>query len=68
MMANVGDRLKQAFSGWKPGSDVRPGPTGAAAPLRESRKTVLYNGPLECRFFRFELVAGDYRPRASRPV
>jgi hypothetical protein len=26
---------------------------------------VLYNGPLECRFFRFTLVKGGYRPRAA---
>ena len=29
--------------------------------LKESRKTVLFNGPLECRFFRFDLVAGSNR-------
>jgi putative N6-adenine-specific DNA methylase len=33
--------------------------------LQESRKTVLYNGPLECRFFRFSMVAGSYRPRPA---
>jgi hypothetical protein len=33
--------------------------------LAETRKPVLYNGALECRFFRFELVGGRYRPRAS---
>jgi putative N6-adenine-specific DNA methylase len=29
--------------------------------LAETRKVVLFNGPLECRLFRFELVAGSYR-------
>jgi putative N6-adenine-specific DNA methylase len=29
--------------------------------LKESRRTVLFNGPIECRFFRFELVSGSYR-------
>jgi putative N6-adenine-specific DNA methylase len=29
--------------------------------LKETRKTVLYNGGLECRFFRFEMVEGSYR-------
>jgi len=33
--------------------------------LQETRKPVLYNGPLECRFFRFALVKGGYRPRAG---
>jgi hypothetical protein len=26
---------------------------------------VLYNGALECRFFRFDVVSGPYRPRSS---
>jgi putative N6-adenine-specific DNA methylase len=30
--------------------------------LSESRKIPLFNGPLECRFFRFDLVAGSFRP------
>jgi len=34
--------------------------------LAETRKPVLYNGALECRFFRFELVGGRYRPRAAQ--
>jgi putative N6-adenine-specific DNA methylase len=33
--------------------------------LAETRKTVLFNGALECRFFRFDLVSGQYRPRAA---
>jgi putative N6-adenine-specific DNA methylase len=33
--------------------------------LRESRKVVLYNGPLECRLFRFEMLAGSNRKPAS---
>lgn len=36
--------------------------------LAETRKPVLYNGALECRFFRFELVGGRYRPRAPAPA
>ena len=33
--------------------------------LAETRKPVLYNGALECRFFRFELVGGRYRPQGG---
>jgi putative N6-adenine-specific DNA methylase len=65
MMANVGDRLKQAFSGWEAWFLTSDRSLPGQLRLRESRKTVLYNGPLECRFFRFELVAGEYRPRAT---
>ena len=29
--------------------------------LSESRKIVIFNGPLECRFFKFEMVSGNFR-------
>ena len=29
--------------------------------LKESRRVPLWNGPIECRLFRFELVAGSMR-------
>jgi putative N6-adenine-specific DNA methylase len=30
--------------------------------LKESRRVPLWNGPIECRLFRFDLVAGTMRP------
>jgi putative N6-adenine-specific DNA methylase len=33
--------------------------------LKESRRVPLWNGPIECRLFRFDLVAGSARP--ARP-
>jgi len=33
--------------------------------LKESRRTVLYNGPIECRLFRFDLVAGSNKRRPA---
>lgn len=32
--------------------------------LKESRRVPLWNGPIECRLFRFDLVAGSMRERA----
>jgi putative N6-adenine-specific DNA methylase len=29
--------------------------------LKESRRVPLWNGPIECRLFRFDLVAGSMR-------
>ena len=29
--------------------------------LKESRRAPLWNGPIECRLFRFELIAGSAR-------
>ena len=34
----------------------------SAMRLKESRRIPLWNGPIECRLFRFDLVAGSMRP------
>ena len=65
MMRNVGDQLKQQFSGWEAWFLTSDRQLPKQMRLQETRKTVLFNGPIECRFFRFELVAGGYRPRAA---
>ncbi|MBS0341012.1 MAG: class I SAM-dependent RNA methyltransferase [Proteobacteria bacterium] len=33
--------------------------------LKESRRVPMWNGPIECRLFRFELKAGTFRPREA---
>ncbi len=66
LMRDFADRLKNAFAGhdaWLLTSD-RDLPQQMH--LQEKRKPVLFNGALECRFFRFALVKGEYRPRAAR--
>jgi len=54
----LGDVLKQRFSGWRCyllSDDMRlPG----ALRLRESKRTPLFNGAIECRLFEFRMVAG----------
>jgi putative N6-adenine-specific DNA methylase len=67
LMRDVGDRLKQAFAGWHVWLLSSDRDLPRQLRLSESRKTVLYNGALECRFFRFDLVSGQYRPRAAQP-
>lgn len=61
LMRDFGDRLKSSFPGWDAwllSSDRKlPGQLR----LQESRKVVLFNGPLECRLFRFQLMAGEYK-------
>lgn len=63
MMRDVGDRLKQQFSGWDAWFLTSDRQLPKQLRLQETRKAVLFNGPIECRFFRFELVTGGYRPR-----
>ena len=67
LMRDFGDRLKQSFAGWQAFVLSADRDLPRQMRLKETRKTVLFNGPLECRLFRFELVAGTYRPRA-RPL
>jgi putative N6-adenine-specific DNA methylase len=60
----LGDALKQRFAGWTAclfTGDLR---LAKLIGLKPSRKTPLYNGNLECRLFRFDIVAG--RPIRSQ--
>ena len=65
LMREVGDRLKHAFAGWDAWLLTTDRGLPGQMRLQESRKTVLYNGPLECRFFRFSMVEGSYRRRSQ---
>ena len=60
----LGDALKQHFAGW-----TACLLTGDCAPAEADRPqaleaTPLFNGAIECRLFRFEIVAG--RPQRAR--
>lgn len=39
----------------------------SAMRLKESRRVVMFNGPIECRLFRFDLVAGSARAPQNQP-
>lgn len=67
LMRDFGDRLKESFAGWTAWLLSADRDLPRQMRLQETRKTVLYNGALECRLFRFEVVAGQYRPR-QRPA
>jgi putative N6-adenine-specific DNA methylase len=66
----LGDALKQRFAGWTAcllSADTRvPKLIG----LKPSKRTPLFNGALECRLYRFEMVSGRPRrePRANQPA
>lgn len=67
LMRDFGDRLKASFAGWQAWLLSSDRDLPRHLHLRETRKVVLFNGPLECRFFRFEMVSGQYRsPPAGR--
>jgi putative N6-adenine-specific DNA methylase len=54
----IGDTLKQKYAGytaWMISSDLE---SVKFIGLRPSRRIPVFNGPLECRFLKFDLFAG----------
>jgi putative N6-adenine-specific DNA methylase len=61
--------LKQRFAGWTACLFTSDLELPQRLRLKPSRRTPLYNGALECRLFRFEMVAGSARkPPPRDPV
>ncbi|MEW5769308.1 MAG: THUMP domain-containing protein [Pseudomonadota bacterium] len=59
----IGDVLKQRFAGWTAFFISADAELPKAIGLSASRRTPLFNGPLECRFYEYRLVAGSNRPK-----
>jgi putative N6-adenine-specific DNA methylase len=68
MMGDVAGQFKRRFAGWQAWLLSSDRKLPQQMRLKETRKTVLYNGALECRLFKFEMVAGSLRRGAvARP-
>jgi putative N6-adenine-specific DNA methylase len=59
----LGDALKQNFAGWNCYFFTADRRMEKLIRLQTSRRTVLYNGALECRLYEFRVVAGSHRPQ-----
>jgi putative N6-adenine-specific DNA methylase len=57
----LGHLLKQKFSGWTAYIFSGDPDLAKLIRLKPTRKTVLYNGPLECRLYEYRMVAGGNR-------
>ncbi len=57
----IGDRLKQAFSGYTAWMISSSGEGFKRVGLKTSKKHILFNGPLECRFAAYELYEGSHK-------
>ncbi len=59
----IGDRLKQAYSGYDAWilSGSKDGLKNVG--LRPSKKMTLYNGPLECKFHRYQMYSGSVKSK-----
>jgi len=54
----LGDALKQRFAGWSAWLLSADPELPRRIGLKASRRIPLYNGPLECRFYEYRMVAG----------
>ncbi len=64
----LGDWLKQRFSGWRAylfTGDLRVPKLIGLAP---SKRIPLFNGPLECRLYEFQIVSGSMRKTIHAPT
>lgn len=59
----LGDTLKQRYAGWSAHFISADTELPKHIGLSAHRRTPLFNGPLECRFYAFRIVAGSNRPR-----
>jgi putative N6-adenine-specific DNA methylase len=62
-----GTTLKQRFAGWTAFLFTADLGLPKLLRLKESRKTPFFNGALECRLFRFDMVAGYNRREEAKP-
>ncbi len=63
-----GTTLKQRFAGWRVFLFSADFSLPKLLRLKESRKTPFFNGALECRLFRFDMVAGFNRREQAKPA
>jgi len=59
--------LKQRFAGWSVFLFSADLGLPKLLRLKEARKTPFFNGALECRLFRFDMVAGFNRREEAKP-
>ncbi|MED5621421.1 THUMP domain-containing class I SAM-dependent RNA methyltransferase [Ideonella sp. BN130291] len=66
--AQLASHWKKQYSGWTAWVLSPDAKLPSWMRLKESRRVPLWNGPIECRLFRFDLVAGSLRRPASAPA
>jgi len=57
----IGDHFKQAYPGWEAWIISSHKEAVKHIGLRTSKRTTLFNGPLECKFLKYELYKGTNR-------
>lgn len=65
-LRQFGQHLKDTFSGWNIFVLTADMALPGQLRIKESKRTPLFNGPLECRLFKFEMHAKRPEPKISR--
>lgn len=63
--AQLATHWKKNYAGWSAWLLTPDLKLPSRMRLKESRRVPMWNGPIECRLFRFDMVAGSARTRAS---
>jgi putative N6-adenine-specific DNA methylase len=56
---------KKNYSGWSAWMLTPDLKLPGKMRLKEARRTPMWNGPIECRLFRFDMVRGAVKPRKA---
>lgn len=63
--ARLAAHWKKGYAGWTAWVLTPEAKLPGLMRLKESRRVPMWNGPIECRMFRFDLVAGSHRKDAA---
>jgi len=66
--ARLAAHWKKGYAGWTAWVLTPEAKLPSLMRLKESRRVPMWNGPIECRMFRFDLVAGSHRKDATQPT
>ena len=64
--AQLASHWKRQYSGWTAWVLSPDMKLPTAMRLKESRRVPMWNGPIECRLFRFDMVKGSARAEAGQ--
>src|SRR5690606_19010479 len=67
LYATLGEKLREHFQGWKAAVLTGNPPLAKAIGVNARRTHTLFNGPIECRLLRFEIVPEDFRTQRTPP-
>jgi 23S rRNA (guanine2445-N2)-methyltransferase / 23S rRNA (guanine2069-N7)-methyltransferase len=62
----IGDTMKKKFKGWKGGILTGSSVLAKEVGLKATRRHVLFNGAIECRFLTYDLYGGSRDPKIPR--